>query len=152
MNWWDKEHDPDNDLRPVHEYMGWTEPIDYHDNGRPIWDSKWRILCPRCGEYRERNEYHGRQKPDSACKYCRLEHKKLLYRGIAGATKDSKRAYTHVIQHKRDMTRIYKFHILQGDVPKGYNILFKGKPGELLPRRYMDYEVWDESKQDTHTE
>lgn len=150
MNWWENDYHVDDDTRPLHEVMGWDKPIDYHANGRPIWDSKWRILCPRCGEFRERNEYHGREKPDSACAYCRLEHKKNIYAGQIPPKKHLQ-AYTHVLQDKRDKTRIYKYSLLQGDVPKGYNILFKGKPGELLPRIYRNYEVWNESKQNADT-
>lgn len=81
------------------------------------------------------------------CKACHAVYARDHYRNKTPA-KENPLAFTHVIAD-RYTGRLYKYSLLQGELPSGYTIIHVGMAGFLLPVRYKDLEAYDAGEADT---
>jgi len=102
-------------------------------------------LCRKCKVVKSVDDFHkhnkiaeGVQRYHPRCKPCRLEDSQKTRAG-----KFSALAYTHVIgcRYSGDL---YKFSKIDDNIPEGYGVIYKVKPGYLLPERYRKLESYHE--------
>lgn len=82
--------------------------------------------CPECQKV-----YSGQS---FQCKPCRAKVIKEWRQNNHYARKNAG-AYTHVIRNE-ETKHIFKFSLLEGNIPNGYTVVYQAGPGELLPQIY----------------
>lgn len=134
-----------NPVLPDRESRKYDPPAYDEDTGRPIWPKDWQEICYKCLYWKWRGDFHGIKEAFEYCSDCRnkeLREKRRQKRHLKPQPHGL--AYTHVLRDRYDVTKLYKYHILDGDVPKGYNIIHRAKAGELLPAKFKDLPVFEQ--------
>ena len=107
----------------------------------PIWRDDDMHVCNHCFKNKHRSQFYGVEKRDYRCIPCNKIYVNSRASGV-WTPKENLLAYTHVIRDRYDKTKLFKFSLLQGDIPKGYTVIYKGRAGTLLPKQYKGFPAY----------
>lgn len=125
------------------------EPDEWGNIHSGIFQSlKW---CIGCEKYLPFDKYgvNKRNKDGltSRCSRCHCELVKEATRKRRELVPiDNLGAYTHVIRDRYGYRTLFRYSILDGEVPKGYDIIYRALPGQLLPKQYWVLNVYENIK------
>jgi len=115
----------------------------FDENGTPIWGSHQSEFCKGHNHYLPRSDFAGVEWVEYYCRACMAQKRKDDQEASQKPEKNSL-AYTHLIRVK-ETGKIFKYHVLSGEIPNSCIIVYEVSPGYLLPKKFRKYPVYEKS-------
>jgi hypothetical protein len=113
-------------------------PPSYDDKGKAIWPENYEAWCTHCHDWLWRGLFHGRKQP---CRYCKECLKKVRANVKQHRPVNHGGMYTHAIRCNSTGI-VYRFSIMDNELPEDYTVIYKTRGGEMLPRKFWREKIY----------